>query len=326
LPAPLRGNLLKSAVPLITVAICTRNRVALLARAVTSVQAQLNDRAELLIVDNGSTDATAATIKNIIAIDPRVKYLLESRTGLSHARNLALQSARGEWVIFLDDDATVQPGWLAAYEAFFSKLPAPQITVAGGPVIPDYETPPPGWLRPSAASFHDVTATRSCAPTEHPWGCNYAVRRETALAAGGFNIALGHCGQALGAYEEIELTERLRRAGGAVWLVADARIKHLVAAERLRLGWQSRCAFGQGRSRARNRLAARKNRGERIKFIAGRTLLAPFHAGINVLVALVAWPVHGGRHAASAWLRACSIAGLTCELLKHQPGKNCAHD
>lgn len=300
--------------PLITVAICTRNRVAMLEKAVASVRAQMEGQAELLIVDNGSTDGTPGVIKTICTADPRIKYLHEPQTGLSHARNLALRRAVGEWVIFLDDDATAQPGWLAAYESFFAGLPAPQITVAGGPVLPDYETPPPAWLKPGAASFHNADITRLCAPAEHPWGCNYAVRRTAALGGGGFNAALGHCGQSLGAYEEIELTERLRRAGGEVWLVADACIKHFVAAERLRLGWQARCAFGQGRSRAIRRLAERKTRGQRIRFIVGRTIIAPFHGGINALVALLTLPFKRRRLAADAWLRAASVAGFTCEL------------
>src|SRR5271170_6316251 len=105
--------------PLITVVICTRNRAAFLEKAIRSVLAQANDRVEILIVDNGSTDDTPAFAGKFAAADSRVKFFVEPATGLSRARNTALKNAKGDWIIFFDDDAVAEPGWLAAYENFF---------------------------------------------------------------------------------------------------------------------------------------------------------------------------------------------------------------
>ena len=111
---------------LITVAICTRNRVALFEKTVCSVLSQAEEKPiEILIVDNGSTDHTARVAAEFAAADPRVKFFHEPQPGLSIARNLALRHAAGEWVILLDDDATVEAGWLAAYEFFFPAAAQP---------------------------------------------------------------------------------------------------------------------------------------------------------------------------------------------------------
>jgi glycosyltransferase involved in cell wall biosynthesis len=172
--------------PLVTIAICTRNRAALLEKAVRSVMAQLNDNAEILIVNNGSTDGTHVLAEHFAVTCPAIKYFFEPQAGLSIARNSALHTARGEWVVFLDDDAEVEPRWLDAYDQFFQNLPSPKIACVGGPVSPSYEIPPPKWLAANLDNWHGaMKETRRCQPSENPWGCNYAVRRELALIMGG---------------------------------------------------------------------------------------------------------------------------------------------
>ncbi len=118
--------------PLITVAICTRNRAALLEKAVRSVLEQMTPCAEILIVDNGSSDNTELLAANFAAAEPRVKFFSERQTGLSVARNSALRVATGQWVIFLDDDALAEPGWLAAYEFFSLACPMKKSSVRAG--------------------------------------------------------------------------------------------------------------------------------------------------------------------------------------------------
>jgi glycosyltransferase involved in cell wall biosynthesis len=302
--------------PLITVAICTRNRATLLEKAVRSVLEQMTPCAEILIVDNGSSDNTELLATNFAAAEPRVKFFSERQTGLSVARNAALRVATGQWVIFLDDDALAEPGWLAAYEIFFSRLPDEKIVCAGGPVTPLYETPPPRWLHPEANHLFGPATDQPVRMARAPWGCNYAVRREAALGVGGFNVRLGHSGQSLGADEETELANRLRRTGGEIWWLPEAGVKHLVVAERTKLKWRIRSAFGQGRSRAINRLSRKGTAFQRGVFTATRVLLAPFHCGVNLLVALVSFPFQNGQPAVRALVHAAATAGLVFELLR----------
>ena len=83
---------LSGATPLITVAICTRNRAASLQKAVDSVLPQLSEDIELLIVDNASTDNTPEVAMHLAAANRQVTVCLEDEVGLSAARNKALSN------------------------------------------------------------------------------------------------------------------------------------------------------------------------------------------------------------------------------------------
>ena len=78
-----------------------------------SVLPQLAGTTAIMIVDNASTDETALVAGKLAASHPAVKALREDELGLSAARNCALQHAGSEYVLFLDDDAVAEPGWLA---------------------------------------------------------------------------------------------------------------------------------------------------------------------------------------------------------------------
>lgn len=72
-------------------------------------------RWELLVVDNGSTDGTAEILAEYVLRDPRVRVVQAlDHAGLSHARNVAVEHARGRAVAFCDDDDAVDPGWVRA--------------------------------------------------------------------------------------------------------------------------------------------------------------------------------------------------------------------
>lgn len=109
--------------PDLTIAICTRNRAARLTRLLRSIQSLTaephNKVAEVLVVDNGSTDETRAAVAAFAA----VRYVHEARPGLNFARNAALREARGELIAFLDDDVLVEGGWLKGLEAAWRSRP-----------------------------------------------------------------------------------------------------------------------------------------------------------------------------------------------------------
>jgi hypothetical protein len=97
---------------LVSVVMPTRDRSRLLMRAVASVQAQTHVNWELLVVDDGSSDDTAAVVAAID--DPRVRLLSSDGAGDAGARNVGLDNARGDAVAYLDDDNRMFPLWLAA--------------------------------------------------------------------------------------------------------------------------------------------------------------------------------------------------------------------
>ena len=89
--------------PRISVVIPTYNRASTLKRAIQSVLSQSFNDLELLVVDDASTDTTADVVKKFS--DPRLRYLpSQERLGVSRARNIGIQNARGELVAFQDSD------------------------------------------------------------------------------------------------------------------------------------------------------------------------------------------------------------------------------
>jgi glycosyltransferase involved in cell wall biosynthesis len=96
-----------------SVIITTFNRVDTLPRAVDSVLSQEGVDLELIVVDDGSTDATRSYLTTMI--DARVTVLRRDNGGLSAARNTGITHASGDWTAFLDDDDMALPGWLAAF-------------------------------------------------------------------------------------------------------------------------------------------------------------------------------------------------------------------
>lgn len=102
--------------PRVSVIIPTFNRSAFLRQAIASVQAQTYADFELIVVDDGSTDDTAAAVAGFD--DPRIIYVHQENAGRSAARNRAMAQASGEYIAFLDDDDLYLPHKLAVQVAF----------------------------------------------------------------------------------------------------------------------------------------------------------------------------------------------------------------
>ena len=101
---------MKEPPPLISVIVPCFGQAHLLPEAVASVQAQSVADWELLVIDDGSPDDTAAVAGALAAADPRIRLLRKSNGGLSSARNAGLAQMRGRFVQFLDADDLLLPG------------------------------------------------------------------------------------------------------------------------------------------------------------------------------------------------------------------------
>ncbi len=122
--------------PLVSVVLPTRNRAERLPTAIASVLAQTYERWELIVIDDGSDDETAALLATID--DPRVRAVSRPHAGVSAARNAALELIRGELVAYLDDDNTMHPEWLKSVVWAFEHRPGVDV-LYGAFVIDDLE-------------------------------------------------------------------------------------------------------------------------------------------------------------------------------------------
>ena len=99
--------------PQISVILPVYNTAPWLERCLDSLLSQDCPSFEVLAVDDGSTDESAEILLRAAAEDPRLRVIRQSNRGLSAARNAALSEARGQWLMFLDSDDWVSPGFLS---------------------------------------------------------------------------------------------------------------------------------------------------------------------------------------------------------------------
>jgi glycosyltransferase involved in cell wall biosynthesis len=297
-----------TATPLITVAICTRNRVRLLKRAVESVLPQMTDETELLIVDNASTDETPEVAARLAADNSRLTVCRENEIGISAARNTVLKKARGQYVLFFDDDEMADAGWLQAYMNFFRNPPSSRVGCVGGPYIAQQEVPPPAWMNPNYGGFDLGGGQRILTCGSNLSGGNCAYPRTLACHFGGFDSSLPR-------HEDSDLNNRLRNAGYEIWWLPDARIFHRIPADRLNFSALGGIAFNEGRSVALLRLRKMHGNFLRTAYRLGRIVIAPFHMLLCLLAALVILPRQHGQTSTGILLRSIRIAGIGWQML-----------
>jgi glycosyltransferase involved in cell wall biosynthesis len=187
-----------AAVP-VTIVVCTRDRSALLARALDSLLPQTEQPNEILVVDNApATSETADLVRDRYA--GRVRYVLEPRPGLSFARNCGARWARGQAVAFFDDDAVADRDWLAELVAGLTD----DVAVVSGQILPlELDTPAQLCFEDLGGYTSGFTALRHSQrePLQqalYPYtalrygaGGNILYRRFVLAALGGFCPALG---------------------------------------------------------------------------------------------------------------------------------------
>ena len=224
--------------PTFTVCICTRNRVKYLGPTIKSVLAQKASSMafDVLVVDNGSTDGTSEMIAARFGrgTGVPVRCIREEVPGLSRARNRAIAETTAEFIVFLDDDAIPEPGWLQAVVAGFG---AADVDVVGGAVVPAYEQAPPPWwsarielvFAPQVSTFGRHRVSQG----EYPHGANIAFRRSVFARVGLFREDLGYSGSKLIPAEESELLLRIEKSGGAILYEPAAVVRHLIPAARM---------------------------------------------------------------------------------------------
>jgi glycosyltransferase involved in cell wall biosynthesis len=243
---------------MITVAINTWNRAGLLDQTLSRMHALVVPTAiewELLVVNNNCTDDTDVVIARHRGRLP-LRRLFEPRLGVSHAKNRAIDAARGDLMLWTDDDVMVAPDWMIAYLEAAARWPA--ASFFGGTIEPWFEIPPPGWVLENLDCLRGMLAAKEIGPEERyysegdrpPFGANMAFRTEV-LKAHRFDTNLGRTGGDQVRGEETALIEALCTKGiRGVW-VPGARVEHFVTRQRLtrRYLWDYFRGLGQSHIR-----------------------------------------------------------------------------
>jgi len=181
---------------LFTVALCTHNHAGRLVRTFADLATLQMPQCEweLLVVDNGCTDGTPALLANHTwPTGWDVRVIRETKLGLSNARNCAIREARGEYLIFIDDDETPVPGWLEAYEKLVREH-APD--AFGSRIEVLFEGERPAWLGDELLGFlGQLRRSDTTVPLTQPdssfYGGNFGFRKSVCDVVGMFDAALG---------------------------------------------------------------------------------------------------------------------------------------
>lgn len=107
----------------ISVVLPAHNEAEVISDCLSRLVTQDGPIAEILVVDNNSTDSTAALVADASARDTRVVLLTETRPGVAYARYAGFAAARGDVIASIDSDTRVDPGWAAAIAAAFDDHP-----------------------------------------------------------------------------------------------------------------------------------------------------------------------------------------------------------
>ncbi|HET7572551.1 MAG TPA: glycosyltransferase [Gaiellaceae bacterium] len=235
--------------PRASIVVPTRDNAAVLEQTLRSLLADSSRlERELVVVDNGSRDGTSGIVDDLAATASfPVRLVHEPVAGSSQARNAGVAAARGELLLFADDDVVAADGWADALAAPFAE---PGVGLVAGRILPLWPRTPPPWLagphseRLTLADFGDEP--RALRPDEWPVTANLAVR--ASLLAGGeppFPPSLGNHGSRSFGQEDYHLVRRVRATHEARYAPL-AVVHHRISAERMTLEWMRGTFFDMG--------------------------------------------------------------------------------
>lgn len=268
---------------MLTAIICTYNREKYIRPLLEALAANDLPRSEyeILLVDNNCQDNTHAVCEAFAAANPEVqfRYTVEKEQGLSAARNCGIREAKGDIIVYVDDDATVDPHYLRTYAEHFAHNP--RTMACGGPIIPLFEMngdptgtiesyklgrvlSEPAWMtsytRALLCAWMDYgTCVREYPRGRYPGGGNSAFRKEVFDQVGLFNTELGRKGGNLMGSEEKDIFDKMHRLGMQVLYLPSPVLHHIIPEAKLQQPYFDRLTRQMGISERKRTLAISKS-------------------------------------------------------------------
>ena len=237
---------------MLSVILCTYNRERYVYNVLRSIAAGSYRDYEIVLVDNNSSDNTRGECERFGADHPEValRYCFEPQQGLSHARNRGIVESQGEVLVYVDDDALVNPEYLQTYADFFNRNK--EAVAAGGPITPRYDgCEEPGWMshytrQLVTGELNLGTHEREFPKGTFPGGGNAAYRKSVFDTVGLFNTELGRKGNSLIGAEEKDLFDKMTSRGMRFYYLPTAILYHLIPPKTLTQDYFDRLTYGIG--------------------------------------------------------------------------------
>ena len=200
--------------PRVSVVVCSYNGARTIRDCLEGLQRMEYPNYEVIVVDDGSTDRTAA-----IAGEYHCEVIRTENRGLSNARNTGWRTATGEIVAYIDDDAYPDPHWLHYLAAVFLNTTNMTQAAVGGPnIAPPYDGPIAECVAHSPGGpTHVLLSDREA---EHIPGCNMAFRKSSLEAIGGFDPQFRVAG------DDVDVCWRLQQRGWTLGFSPAAVVWH----------------------------------------------------------------------------------------------------
>nr|MCR5049630.1 glycosyltransferase [Paludibacteraceae bacterium] len=238
---------------MLTAIICTYNRAKYIGPLLESIAANDLDKAEyeILLVDNNCTDNTREVCEAFVEThkDVNFRYTTESEQGLSAAKNHGIKEANGDIIVYIDDDALVDPWYLRTYAEWLAMHP--ETMACGGPIEPLYETSEPDWMTPYTKAL--LTAwmnygdrVREYPRGRYPGGGNAAYRKSVFEQVGLFNTVLGRKGGNLMGSEEKDIFDKMHALNMQVLYLPTPVLHHIIPQTKLEKAYFDRLTIQMG--------------------------------------------------------------------------------
>ena len=235
----------------VSVIVCayTEKRWDDLVSCIESIQAQDEKPFEVILVIDHNSALLARAKEHLPAI-----VVLENsyQRGLSGSRNRAVEQARGDILVFIDDDAVASHDWLSHMMRGYDD---PSVMGIGGRIKPQWEKGRPGWFPEEfdwvvGCTYRGMPQAK--APVRNLIGCNMSFRRDIFSSVGNFSVNMGRIGTLPLGCEETELCIRARQhwPDRALLYEPMAMVTHQVPESRSAMRYfYSRC-YSEGKSKA----------------------------------------------------------------------------
>ncbi len=261
---------------MLSVLICTYNREKYIGNLLESIAANDLPKSEyeIVLVDNNCTDNTREVCEAFTMAhkDVNFRYVVEPEQGLSAARNKGIKEAKGDIIVYIDDDALVDTDYLRTYAEWFATHP--NTMACGGPIEPLYETEEPAWMTPYTKAL--LTAwmnygdkVREYPRGRYPGGGNAAYRKEVFEKVGLFNTELGRKGGNLMGSEEKDIFDKMHALKMQVLYLPTPVLHHIIPQAKLEDDYFNRLTTQIGISERQRTLAIGKGKYAKRLFSEG---------------------------------------------------------
>ena len=247
----------------LAVVICTYNRSASLIQTLASIYDcgySGQERVDIIVVANNCSDDTLARLEAFNAVHPRANLALdwieEPQAGKSYALNTAISRTTHDALCFIDDDQTVETGFLARLLDGMDTYPDDAIYC--GRIWPAWDGSEPSWVHTQDAYAIPIRpfpefdlGSESIVITPHdryPSGGNIVVRRPVFDAIGLFAVELGPTGHNLAGGEDHDFLNRATDKGFSIRYLPRMRQLHAIDAERMSTPYTLRKSFLRSRA------------------------------------------------------------------------------